>query len=105
MDPLLDNFMAAYNLGREIAIDESMIGFKGRLYFIHYIPKKPTKWGMKAFVLADSSSGYTTPGGCTQVKYFVEWSEQVVYSPLLIRKVKVKMQCLLRDQTILDLSD
>ena len=59
MDPLLDNFKAAYNLGREIAIDESMIGFKGRLHFIQYMPKKPTKWGMKAFVLADSSSGYT----------------------------------------------
>ena len=36
-----------------------MIGFKRRLYFIHYIPKKPTKWGMKAYVLVDSSSGYT----------------------------------------------
>ena len=57
MDPLLENFKAAYNLGREIAIDESMIGFKGRLHFIQY--KKPTKWRMKAFVLADSSSGYT----------------------------------------------
>ena len=59
MDPLLENFKAAYNLSREIAIDESMIGFKGRLHFIQYMPKKPTKWGMKAFVLADSSSGYT----------------------------------------------
>ena len=59
MDPLLENFKAAYNLGREIAINESMIDFKGRLHFIQYMPKKPTKWGMKAFVLADSSSGYT----------------------------------------------
>jgi len=31
MDPLLDNFRAASNLGREIAIDESMIGFKGEV--------------------------------------------------------------------------
>ena len=69
MDPLLENFKAAYNLGREIAIDESMIGFKGRLLFIQYIPKKPTKWGIKAFVLADSSSGYTHTWRlyCTQV--------------------------------------
>lgn len=59
MDPLLENFKAAYELGREVAVDESMIGFKGRLYFIQYMPDKPTKWGMKAFVLADSSSGYT----------------------------------------------
>ena len=59
MEPLLDNFKSTYKLGREIAVDESMIGFKGRLHFIQYMPKKPTKWGMKAFVLADSSSGYT----------------------------------------------
>ena len=58
MDPLLDNIKAACNLGREIAIDESMIGFKGRLHFIQYMPDKPTKWGMKAFVLANSRTGY-----------------------------------------------
>jgi len=59
VDPLLDNFRAAYNLGREIAIDESMISFKERLYFSQYMPKKPTKWEMKAFMLADRYSGYT----------------------------------------------
>ena len=36
-----------------------MIGFKGRLGFIQYMPKKPTKWGLKAFVLADAHTGYT----------------------------------------------
>ena len=35
-----------------------MIGFKGRLGFIQYMPKKPTKWGLKAFVLADAHTGY-----------------------------------------------
>ena len=42
-----------------MSIDESMIGFKGRLSFLQYMPKKPTKWGMKAYVLADSKTGYT----------------------------------------------
>ena len=59
MDPLLKNFKSAYQLGKEIAVDESMIGYKGRLSFIQYLPNKPTKWGMKAFVLADSISAYT----------------------------------------------
>ena len=36
-----------------------MIGFKGRLFFLQYLPKKPQKWGIKACVLADSSNGYT----------------------------------------------
>ena len=59
LDPLLANFQAAYVLGRELSLDEAMIGFKGRLGFIQYLPKKPKKWGMKAFVLADSITGYT----------------------------------------------
>ena len=36
-----------------------MISFKGRLSFLQYMPKKPVKWGMKAWALADSTSGYT----------------------------------------------
>ena len=35
-----------------------MIGFKGRLIFIQFMPQKPTKWGLKAYVLADSTTGY-----------------------------------------------
>ena len=59
LDPLLRHFQAMYRPARELSIDESMIGFKGRLSFLQYLPKKPTKWGMKAFVLAESSTGYT----------------------------------------------
>jgi len=60
LDPLIESFQAVYSLGREISVDESMIGFKGRLSFLQYLPKKPTKWGMKAFVLVDSLTGYTS---------------------------------------------
>ena len=35
-----------------------MISFKGRLSWIQYMAKKPTKWDMKAWVLADASNGY-----------------------------------------------
>ena len=59
LDPLLKSFQKAYHPGREVSIDESMIGFKGRLSFLQYMPKKPTKWGMKAFVLADRKTDYT----------------------------------------------
>ena len=58
LTPLINNFKASYTLNREVSVDESMIGFKGRLSFIQYMPKKPTKWGMKAFVLADAHTGY-----------------------------------------------
>ena len=58
IDPLFDNFQAHYVLYQELSIDETMIGFNGRIYFIQYMPNKPTKWGMKAYVLADSHTGY-----------------------------------------------
>ena len=59
LDPLVKNFQEAYHLAREISVDESMIGFKGRMSFVQYMPKKPTKCGMKTFVLTDSRTGYT----------------------------------------------
>ena len=58
LEPLIENFQSAYTLHREISVDETMIGFKGRLGFIQYMPKKPTKWGMKTFVLSDAQTGY-----------------------------------------------
>ena len=36
--PLLSNFQFAYNPGRELAVDESMVSFKGRIWFIQYLP-------------------------------------------------------------------
>ena len=45
VDPLITNFQAAYTLGREVSVDEAMIGFKGRLWFVQYMPKKPTSGG------------------------------------------------------------
>ena len=59
LDILLSNFKANYTPSQMLSIDESMIGYKGRLAFIQYMPKKPQKWGIKAWVLADASNGYT----------------------------------------------
>lgn len=53
--PLIANFQAAYTLNWVLSIDESMVGL---LPFIHYLPKKPTKWGMKAYVLVDSKTSH-----------------------------------------------
>ena len=35
-----------------------MIAFKGRLSFRQYLPAKPTKYGIKGWMAADSSNGY-----------------------------------------------
>src|ERR1044072_2542433 len=53
-DKCLEHFIPL----RVIAIDESTIGFKGRVSFKTYNPQKPTKWGLRVYVLADSSTSY-----------------------------------------------
>ena len=39
-------------------MDETMVGFRGRVSFKQYCPNKSTKYGLKFYVLADSSTGY-----------------------------------------------
>ena len=43
---------------QSISIDERMVKSKGRFFFKQYSKNKPTKWGFKVWVLADSDSGY-----------------------------------------------
>ena len=59
LDLLAPVFEEYYTLGKNISVDESMIPFKGRMKYKQYIPNKPHSWGIKAFVLADSKTGYT----------------------------------------------
>ena len=42
-----------------VAIDERMVKSRHRSRFRQFIKEKPTKWGIKLWVLADSSNGYT----------------------------------------------
>ncbi|KAJ8929560.1 hypothetical protein NQ314_017742 [Rhamnusium bicolor] len=43
---------------KHIAIDESLIGWKGRLGWKQYIPSKRKPFGIRLFALCESSSGY-----------------------------------------------
>jgi hypothetical protein len=50
VDYLDRKFREYYIPGRNICIDESTIGFKGRVIFKCFNPKKPTKWGLRVYV-------------------------------------------------------
>ncbi|KAJ0022332.1 hypothetical protein NQD34_009822 [Periophthalmus magnuspinnatus] len=62
VQPLLDMLrtrcMAVYHPRQHISVDERMVATKARLSFKQYMRDKPTKWGLKFFVLADKN-GYT----------------------------------------------
>ena len=40
------------------SIDEGMIGFRGRVNYLQYMPLKPIKRGIKIFIRCDSETGY-----------------------------------------------
>lgn len=60
--PILDHmrrkFMTTYIPEKYISVDESLVGWKGRLQWKQYIPSKRKRFGMKLFMLCESSSGY-----------------------------------------------
>jgi len=58
LDRLLPLFRAYLTPSRELSIDESMIAFRGRVAFLQYIKGKPQPWGIKAYVLSESRTGY-----------------------------------------------
>ena len=62
IQPLLDivdpTYMQVYGPRRELSLDESMVKFKGRIFFRQYLPAKPTRWGIKEFILAEAKTGY-----------------------------------------------
>ena len=53
-----ETFRANFNQARELSIDEGMVKFKGRLGFIQYMMMKPTKRGIKVWMLASPANGY-----------------------------------------------
>ena len=55
---ITNQFETNYTLNQSVTIDEVMIPYKGRLAFKQYIKNKPTKWGIKVFVLSDATNGY-----------------------------------------------
>ena len=58
IDKLSSYFKEAHVPGMNISVDKQMIGTKCRVSFIQYMPKKPKKFGIKLWALADSEKGY-----------------------------------------------
>lgn len=59
MDKIREACKTCYHPKRNLAVDERMVATKAKTGMTHYMKRKPTKWGFKLFVMADSSNGYT----------------------------------------------
>ncbi|XP_052105918.1 piggyBac transposable element-derived protein 4-like [Mytilus californianus] len=60
--PLLDfgnrKFLRYYNSRRELAVDESLVGTKGKTSMLQYIPSKRSRFGLKFWMLVESVTVY-----------------------------------------------
>ena len=56
--PLLEHMSAVFPLyyqpNQHLSIDEMMTGTRCRISFLQYLPKKPTKWGIKVWVFSEA---------------------------------------------------
>ena len=59
VDMIKNNCKMLYQPFQQVSIDERMVKSKHRSGIRQYIKNKPNKWGLKLWVLADSSNGYT----------------------------------------------
>jgi len=60
---IYDKFVAAceanYTPGTGCTVGESLYGFRGMYSFKQFIPNKPSKYGIKVYVLSDSKTFYS----------------------------------------------
>ena len=59
LDIFKEKCRALYQPFQHVSVDERMVKSKHRSGIRQYIKDKPTKWGIKLWVLADSANGYT----------------------------------------------
>jgi hypothetical protein len=58
IDNVQSKFLEFYSSTQYLSADESTVNFKDRVVFKMYNPQKPTKWGLRMYVIADSTNGY-----------------------------------------------
>ena len=58
LDLIIPRFQQVCKPQRQLAIDETLIKFNGKVHFRQYLPKKSGRFGIKAFTFAESSTGY-----------------------------------------------
>ena len=60
LDIVSEKCLESYQPHQNVAVDEAMVKFRGKLAFRQYMPAKPTKYGIKVWARADSTNGYVS---------------------------------------------
>lgn len=87
LDYVNSRFLNYFIPSEQICVDESVVKFKGRVSFITYNPKKPTKWGIRIYTLADSNTGYV----CGILPYYGSLTTQTLMRPDLPVSTRISL--------------
>ena len=55
---IVTNFQCTYVPERDVSVDESLMAYKGRLSWIQFIASRRARFGIKFYMLCESSTGY-----------------------------------------------
>lgn len=55
---VITRWQAVYSPDRRLVFEKTLIKFKGKLSLRQFTPIKPGRFGIKAFTLTESNSGY-----------------------------------------------
>jgi hypothetical protein len=59
LEKMNELFAYYYKPEEYLTVDEGMIPFNGKVHFKVFNPDKPTKWGIKEYLLCDAQKCYT----------------------------------------------
>ena len=73
---LIARFLSVWVPHQQLSVDEGMIPWRGNLSFWVYNPDKPHKYGIKVYMVCDSTNGY-----CVKFKLYLP---KVIKKPFLM---------------------
>ena len=76
---LLQNFQKSISPGKFLAVDETLLKFKGRLNFRQYIPSKRARFGIKFFLISDCTTNFI-------INLIPYQGKNTVISPTLVKE-------------------
>ena len=87
-----DKCLHNYTPRQRIAVDESTVGFKGRIAFKTYNPQKPTKWRSRVYVLSENF--IDSENGCVSAfkPYFGKLTTENLVRPDLPFTTRIALQ-------------